>query len=283
MDKKAFQAPHIKYHPDVRWWLAEGFHTDETLKKEISQLHENGFGAIEFLAMDEPDADDTLYGWGSEEWVHDSHVVVEEATRRQMGVSMTSGTNWANANLPNITPNDPAASKELDYAVEILKAGETRTGSIPKAELVTPGVTVQDLLAVVAIRRSEKQPAKDTKSAWHPVLLDLNTSVILTDRVAGEALTWTAPADGTYLLFFFWLHGTGQTAEPSVGTSYTVNYMDRYGIDALIDYWEKTVLTSELRKNLEKNGRAMMYMDSLELGTFGKGGQLWGYHFLEDL
>ena len=32
------QNPGIQYRPDVRWWLAEGFHTDETLKEEIADL-----------------------------------------------------------------------------------------------------------------------------------------------------------------------------------------------------------------------------------------------------
>lgn len=43
--KKNLKNPDIQYWPDVRWWLAEGFHTDETLKKEIADLHDSGFGA----------------------------------------------------------------------------------------------------------------------------------------------------------------------------------------------------------------------------------------------
>ena len=268
------QNPGIQYRPDVRWWLAEGFHTDETLKEEIADLEETGFGAVEFLAMEEPGADSKLYGWGSEEWVHDSHTIVEETTKRKMGVSMTSGTNWSNANLITITPDDKAAAKELDYAVETVKAGESRSGAILKSELTMPGVTKQELEAVVAIRIVGEKNGK--------TCLDRKKSMILTDQVKEEVLTWTAPEDGDYLLFFFWIHGTGQTAEPSVSTSYTINYIDRYGVEAFIDYWENTVLTPELRKNVEENGRAMMYMDSLELGTFGKGGQFWGYHFLEE-
>ena len=50
--------------------------------------------------MDEGAIDHARYGWGSEEWVHDSQIVVEETTRRGMSVSFTSGTNWSNANLP---------------------------------------------------------------------------------------------------------------------------------------------------------------------------------------
>ena len=266
--------PDIQYWPDVRWWLAEGFHTDETLKKEIADLHEAGFGAVEFLAMEEPGADSKLYGWGSEEWVHDSHTIIEETTKRNMGVSMTSGTNWSNANLITITPDDKAAAKELDFAVETMKAGETKSGKILESVLTMPGVTRQDLEAVVAIRISGE---KDGRTS-----LDKDSAVVLTSRVQNGELTWTAPADGDYLLFYFWLHGTGQTAEPSVSTSYTINYIDRYGVEAFIEYWENTVLTPELRKNIEENGRAMMYMDSLELGTFGKGGQFWGYHFREE-
>lgn len=271
---KNLETPEKKYRPEVRWWLAEGFHTDETLKKEIKDLDDTGFGAVEFLAMEEPGCDSALYGWGAEEWVHDSHTIVEETTKRGMGVSMTSGTNWSNANLINITPDDKAAAKELDYVVETVKAGETRNGNILKSELTMPNVTKQDLEAVVGIRFLEEKAGK--------IYLDKGSSIVLTDQVKDGKLTWTAPDDGDYLLFFFWIHGTGQTAEPSMSTSYTINYIDRYGVEAFIDYWESTVLTPELRKNMEQNGRGMMYMDSLELGTFGKGGQFWGYHFLEE-
>jgi hypothetical protein len=58
--------------------------------------------------------------------------------------------------------------------------------------------------------------------------------------------------------------------------------MDHYGIDAFIDYWDHTVITPELDAVIRKNGRAMMYMDSMELTTFAKGGNLWGFTFLDE-
>lgn len=268
------EKPEIEYWPDVRWWLAEGLHTDQTLKKEVKSLHETGFGAIEFLAMEEPGADSKIYGWGSEEWVHDTHTLVSETTKRNMGVSLTSGTNWSNANLITITPDDKAAAKELDYMVEEMPAGTQRQGVIPKAVLTMPGVTKQELEAVVAIRKDSEKDGKQ--------YLDKESAIVLTKEVREETLDWTAPEDGDYLLFFFWLHGTGQTAEPAVSTSYTINYIDKYGVEEFKKYWDRTVLTPELRADIEKNGRGMMYMDSLELGTFGKGGQFWGYHFREE-
>lgn len=268
------KTPDKKYRPDIRWWLAEGMHTDVTLKNEMSMLDESGFGAIEFLAMDEPGADSSLYGWGSEEWVHDSQLLVEEATQRSMGVSMTSGTNWSNANLTTINPDHKAAAKELNYVTELVEAGRSRSGEIHRTKIVKPNVSRQDLEAVVAVR---KLCEKDGKQ-----YLDKDSVVILTDKVTEGNLSWNAPGDGDYLLFYFWIHGTGQTAGPSVSTSYTVNYIDRYGVDAVIGYWGSEILTPDLQENLFKNGRGMMYMDSLELSTFGAGGQFWGYHFLEE-
>ncbi len=273
-DMEKLKNPDIQYWPEVRWWLAEGFHTDQTLKSDIKRLWETGFGAVEFLAMEEPGADSKLYGWGSEEWVHDSHVIVEETTKRGMGVSMTSGTNWSNANLVTITPDDRAAAQELDYEVETLKSGTSRSGSVLESKLVVPGVTKQYMEAVVAIRMTGEKNGQ--------ICLDKDSAIVLTQNVKNGQLSWTAPEDGDYLLFYFWIHGTGQTAEPAYKTSYTINYIDRYGVEAFKEYWDNVVLTSDLKEDLNRNNRGMMYMDSLELSTFGKGGQFWGFHFLDE-
>src|SRR4051812_34133751 len=126
--------PPIEYRPELRWWLAEGLHTDATLRREIDTAHRLGFGGMEFLAMDEENIDHARYGWGSEEWVHDSQIVVEETTSRGMAVSFTSGTNWSNANLPTIDPDHPAAAQELDVAVEDLTAGASRDGGLLRVD-----------------------------------------------------------------------------------------------------------------------------------------------------
>ena len=123
--KKALQNPPIECRNEVRWWLAEGLHTDETLRNDIRLLDEAGFGGAEFLAMDEFGADHKRYAWGSEEFTHDTHIIIDETTKRRMAASMTSGTNWSNANLPTIAPDDKAAAKELNYVAETVRGGET--------------------------------------------------------------------------------------------------------------------------------------------------------------
>jgi hypothetical protein len=284
--KAKLAKPAIEYWPEVRWWLAEGFHTDQTLKKDIQMLYDAGFGAAEFLAMDEPGADSSRYGWGSEEWVHDSQLIIKETTEKKMGASMTSGTNWSNANLITINPDHKAASKELDFTAEVVSPGVTREGLLSKAVpteskhefMHAAKWNIQELVAVVAVKRLSEEGGA--------VYLDKEAVLILTDKVEGTSdertLTWTAPEDGEYELLTFWLHGTGQTASPSVSVSYTVNYIDEYGVEALIDYWNKEVLTPELLGYIKQNKRVQMYMDSLELSTYGKGGQFWGYHLLEE-
>lgn len=282
--------PSIEYRPELRWWLAEGLHTDETLRHEIDTAHRLGFGGMEFLAMDEDAIDHSRYGWGAEEWVHDSQVVVEETTKRNMSVSFTSGTNWSNANLPTIDADHPAAAKELDVATEQLVPGTSRNGPLPRIDLAAqpvdallPGhrgeITKQTLVAVIAARVVE-----ETETS---AVLDVASVVDLTDRVRDEALDWTAPAgepgtEGTWRLFTYWMHGTGQTASPSASVNYTVSYLDPEGAQAVIEYWDTVALTPELRRQIANNPRAQMYMDSLELSTFGAGGLFWGHSLVDE-
>lgn len=277
--------PPIEYRPELRWWLAEGLHTDETLRYEIDAAHRLGFGGMEFLAMDEEAIDHSRYGWGSEEWVHDSQVIVQETTERNMSVSFTSGTNWSNANLPTIDADHPAAAQELDVVSEELLGGASRTGALPRIDLQAgrrthplPGqrgaVNEQTFVAVVAARVVEEREVG--------TLLAVESVVDLTDQVQDGALDWQAPQDGTWRLFVYWRHGTGQTASPSTSVNYTVSYVDPDGAQAVIDYWNSVVLTPELREQIHRNPRAQMYMDSLELATYGAGGLFWGRTVAEE-
>ena len=162
--RAALADPPIEYRPEQRWWLAEGLHTDDTLRHEIDRAHRLGFGGMEFLAMPEESIDESRYGWGSEEWTHDSHTIVSETTARGMSFSFTSGTNWSNANLPTITPDDDAAAQELDVVYEDVSG--SRDGALPRTELDAaydgpdlvferiPGKT-QRFVAVVAAGRTD--------------------------------------------------------------------------------------------------------------------------------
>jgi hypothetical protein len=284
-----------EYRPEVRWWLAEGLNTDETLRKNIQEIADSGFGAAEFLAMPEAGAPDETYGWGSEEWTADSRLIIEEATRLGLGFSLTSGTHWSHANLPDTyeydgAPYDPdsrAASKSLDYRTVNLAAGETFSGELPQPgdekpaeshEIVLQGVVAAKVTQAREGAGVDGAEGTGTGTIDAATLTDLTAQAVATGD-GGYTLDWTAPQDGSYALFTFWMYGTAQTGEPSVSTNYTVNYLDSYGIDALKDYWADNVLTDDFREVLEANGRGEIYMDSLELENPGAASSLWGYDF----
>lgn len=278
--REAVRDPGIDYRPEQRWWLASGLHTDQTIRHEVEAAYRLGFGGMEFLAMPEEGIDEPRYGWGSEEWTHDSATVVTETTRRGMSFSFTSGTNWSNANLPTITPDDDAAAQELDYVVEPVAGG--RSGPLALSDL-DPVFEGPDFLAdrVPASRqRFVAAVAAVVVQADGAPVIDVDTLTDLSAQVTGEgeqrALEWTAPDDRPWQLFVFWQHGTGQIARPSATTNYTINYLERDGVDALTRYWSEVVLTDELREQIAANPRAQMYMDSLELNLFGAGGMFWG-------
>jgi hypothetical protein len=285
-----------EYRPDVRWWLAEGLNTDETLKKNIQEISDSGFGAAEFLAMPEAGAPDDVYAWGSDEWTADSKLVMEEATRLGLGFSLTSGTNWANANLPDtytwdgkpFDPNNKAAAKSLDYTTQVVAAGKTYDAALPVPAGNRPTLdhVLQGVVAAKITKARSGMGGDRFAEGSGTGELDLSSVVDLTSKAvrndAGYTLKWTAPTDGDYALLTYWMRGTEQTAAPSVSKNYTVNYMDSYGIDALKDYWRSNVLTPELEALLKSNGRGEIYMDSLEVNRPGAAGWLWGYNFKEE-
>lgn len=291
------------FRPDVRWWLAEGLNTDKTLEKNIQQIHDLGFGAAEFLAMPEPGADSAIYGWGSQEWTADTQRIIREATRLGLGFSLTSGAHWATANLPDTfswqgepyTPDSKACAKELDYATVLLEPGQSFDGKLPLCPAIQAvqgdahgaktAYSRYEFQGVTAARILKGRPGAGQAFGYAEGagtgVLDPDSLTDLTAQARQKdgawQLSWTAPQDGPYALFVYWMHGTGQIASPSVSTNYTINYMDPYGVEALIDYWEQVVLTDEMKTIIRENGRGEIYMDSLEMLTFGAGGLLWGY------
>ncbi|WP_243228367.1 glycosyl hydrolase [Microbacterium sp. CIAB417] len=269
------KSPPIEYRPELRWWLAEGLHTDLTLRTEVETAHRLGFGGMEFLAMDEQAIDHGRYGWGSEEWVHDSGIVVEETTARGMSVSFTSGTNWSNANLPTIDADHPAAARELDYVTIDVSAGNPLSGVLPEIDLAADRGT-SDVPGHRIAPKTQTFEAVVAAALVDEGTLDSSSVIDLTERVRDGRLEWAPEDDRPWRLFVFWSHGTGQTASPSATVNYTVNYLDREGVDAVIEYWDSTVLSPELRAQIARNPRAQMYMDSLELSTWGAGGMFWG-------
>ena len=289
----AFKEPEMQYRPYARWWLAEGSHTDETLRESIRELYEAGYGGVEFVTLDESRyLDSATYAWGSPEWIHDTRVIIEECRDLGMSVSMTSGTHWATANLVSITPDEEAASQELGYVTVTLEASEdgepaSFEGELPQCKLPR-NTKEQHLVGVLAAKITERGSAKLAKGEVKPTRIDLASVQDITELVeAGEdgicTLNYTAPDAGEYDLFAFYQYGTGEAYSPAVSNSYTINYLSTEGSRTLIEYWDSEVLTPEVRELIDEIDECDMYMDSLELSVHGSNttGQLWCADMLE--
>lgn len=326
-----FDNPDSEYWPSTRWWLAEGLHTDETLIAGVKDLHDMGMNSIEIVCMPEPNVDNdvaspvnqqsgevmsskALYGWGSEEWIHDTELVIKEATKYGMGFSMTSGTHWANANLPeeDMVPDDDGAGKSLGYTIMTVSGGETFNGVLNRSFKEGYGVNRQDLVAVVAMKRDESSTGfiqtegdlagtLDLSDKDLRMVYDNDATKVLTDLVqrdgtavtaetmqdpTGEAeftLDWTPDDDGTYDIYIFWLQATGQSPTPSATRNFTINYIDPYGMEEFIKYYDEKIFTPEMKEVIRENGKGEIFMDSLEISASnGQTGQFWGYTLMDE-
>lgn len=328
--KELLDEPDQEYWPGSRWWMSNGLHTDETIIAGVKELHDMGISVVEIVYRDGGErlpadldtsgkygwtSDTTpanIYAWGSEEWKHDTSLIIKEATKYGMGFSMTSGTNWSNANLPDthLKPDDDGAGKSLGYRIQTVTGGEEFNGTLTRSSKTGREVSRQDLVAVVAMKRDPSSDgaintagniAYATSDPERAMVYDDEATVVLTDRVkrdgapvtkekmkdpTGQAdftLNWSPPDNGTYDIYSFWIQATGQSATPSSGTNYTINYIDPYGVEALIDFYEKDFFTDDLKKIIRENGRGEIYMDSLEVSTSnGQTGQFWGYTLMDE-
>jgi len=84
----------VEDRPQVRWWLDQGYHTDETLRKSVQTLYELGYGGMEILCLSNNTTENSIYGWGTEEWRHDLAVLVETAGKLGMNVDFAAGPDW---------------------------------------------------------------------------------------------------------------------------------------------------------------------------------------------
>lgn len=283
--EQMFAEPDMEYKPYARMWLAEGTHTDETLIESIQELYDAGYGGIEFVALDESDVgvDNDVWGWGSEAWIHDSQLIIEECQKLGMSVSMTSGAHWATANVTTITPDEESASQELGYTVLSLEGSEEGGNTSYQGELATcilPGAsTEQTLVGVVAARVTSREDS--TVKLEMSSMKDVTECVTETDGT--YTIDFTAEDSGDYDLFAFYQYGTSESYEPSVGDSYTINYLSADGAEALISYWDENVLTEDVQALIDQMEECDLYMDSLELNPQGENttGNLWCSDMLE--
>ncbi|WP_327365581.1 glycosyl hydrolase [Streptomyces sp. NBC_01217] len=265
---RRFAEPSPAVRPKFRWWWPDALVDTGEIEREIDQIAAAGFGGVEIAAvthsLSEP-VDPALNGWGTPAWVRAVEAALRRAAKRDVTVDLTIGPAWPAA-VPSITPDSPGAIKELAHGRVTVTAGQTYTGPVPEpgTEPAT-GVTARELLLVQAVRVAE-----GSSPTAQPVLLDRGTVTDITASVEDGGLTWAAPEDGgTWLVIAYWERGSGQRPEGPDHTApaaYVVDHFAASGTRAVTGFWERHILTPQVRKLLRETGGAL-FEDSLELET----------------
>ncbi|MDH6622502.1 hypothetical protein M2271_000289 [Streptomyces sp. LBL] len=252
--------------PKFRWWWPDGLVDPAEIAREIDQIADAGFGGAEIAAVhhsikDKSVLDTAHHGWGSTPWRDGVEAALRQAARRGLTVDLTLGPSWPVA-VPGVTPDDAAAAQELAHGRASVAAGTTYRGPVPEpVREAAAGVTRRSLLAVQAARL---EPAHSTRKETG---LDPASVRDLTPTVRDGELTWTAPAEGDWVLISYWQRGTAQQPESGPHSSpaaYAVDHLGPAGTAAVTGFWERAVLTGTMRRLLRAAGGAF-FEDSVEL------------------
>lgn len=275
--EQVFADPESRYGARFRWWWPHGLVDERQIQREVRDIARAGFGGMEIADVhhsvrDAGGLDPEGHGWGTPAWTAAVKAAFQQADREGVTLDLTAGPSWPAA-VPGVTPDDDAAIKELAHGVVTLEAGQTYDDRVP-APVVAAEEHVEKttLLAVQAVRLV-------TPSTRESVL-DQSSLVDLTAQVTDGHVTWTAPDDGTWLLFSYWERGSGQLPEAGPHTTpeaYVVDHFSAKGTRAVTDFWEEHILDRELRRLIKRAG-ATFFEDSLEIET---GATIWTPGMLE--
>ena len=264
--------PDRVYSTDVRWWLGEASQTDDTLLEEIQDLYDGGFRGVELCMQSDGNADDAVYAYGSDMWLHKWKLMMNELLDLGMGVYLTSGTNWATSNVPGLNPDSQAAMQCLIMGMNKVAAGNT----ISTVPAPTNGAKeCATFVGAVAYKEASANVLE------YDSMIDLTGLAVEGENVWTQNLSWTAPDDGVYYVFGIWSQGTYQEATPAAEPCYTINYFDERGVEAMKEFWLETYLSDPELVAKIAEGDVQLFMDSLEIG-FGDGFTWWAEDMAEE-
>jgi hypothetical protein len=270
-----FALPAAALRPKFRWWWPGGAIEPAEIEREVNAMADAGFGGFEIADVRDGvrvPMDPKVYGWGGARWVAGVERALEVAARRGLKADITLGAHWPTG-MPGVTPDDPAAAKELVHGAAIVPGGQRFSGALLR--LATPPMVTPQLVALQAYRQTAGAAASPDGAAA-TVTLDPASRIDLAARIVDSAIDWTAPADGTWHLLVFWMRGTAQiqnmfqmnhqTSMLADPVPYVVDVYGRAGAQVCIDYWERHLLPARTRELLRQIG-GNFFEDSLELNA----------------
>lgn len=280
----SFVSPAMADRPMYRFWNGGGLMTAESIAAQVAQMKEAGAGGFEANSLSGEVTQNSImpgykaaeHGFGTPAWSRAWSELLREGKAQGMQVDSLYTPGWS-AGIQGISFDEPGTAKELVYGSAFLDGGESFDGPLPTAAL-PQGVTRRVLEGVVAYRCVSRCSDGSVPE------LDPSTATDLTTTVANGNLAYTAPvAAGRQVIVAAWSQGTGQTIRLA-DTATPSNMVDHFGAaggQAIVDYWENTVLTPELRAAMRASGGSLFF-DSLEINRYGQEVRHWTDDFLAE-
>ncbi len=274
--------PDREYQSDVRWWLGDASLTDEVLLEEIQAMYDGGFHGVELCMQDDANAPNDIYAYGSDMWSHKWKLMMNKLLDLGMEVSLTSGTNWATSNVPGLDPDSQQASQVIAMGKTIVSAGETVT-ALPKPDTMRETNKGEFLGAYAYKKVDERDETWNGEVPWvrsknikiygvdSTSMIDLSKETTFTEgeTIYDQAINWTVPEDGEYMIIGLWTHGNYKVSSPGAQTCYATNYFDKKGVEALKEFWEAHYLNDPELNAKILEGDVQLFMDSIELTPDG--------------
>ncbi|WP_146078016.1 glycosyl hydrolase [Pseudoclavibacter sp. AY1F1] len=217
--------PGSESRPGMRWWWQTPISEAEALR-EVRAIAEAGFSSVEIAF--------SATFWASDVQRQVLGVVLDEAETLGVEVSMTMGAAWP-VQTPNTGIGTPYVQKELQYGRVDVAAGTAFSGALPLPLDDAAGERPAELVAVTAARVLEAGPvvAGEAVPPEKSTVLDPESVVDLTATVVDGTVSWTAPAEGDWILFAYWQRDAEQNVtsafDPAAAKAAT-EYLDEHQI-----------------------------------------------------
>ncbi len=242
--------------PKIRFWVPAAAMEEEDLRKELTLLHERGFGGVEVVALlaTPPEIATGEDGWGTEHWNRMIEIIADTTKELGMTMDLANGPIWP-VSMPTVkTADDPAALRELTYGVLKCPKDGRYCGKVPERktqhEEGTPSI-------VHVMAYLENEEGKLIQNSY----VDLSASLTGSDDEA--TLDVSLPEAGKccqWLIFAFYSQPAVQ--KTGVGQYYVVDHLSKAGVLACEEYWEPV-----LKKYNNYPSMESFFCDSLEYHT----------------
>jgi hypothetical protein len=238
-----FANPPIEFSPQARWWWPGGSVEPASIRAQLRELADAGYGAVEVqpfalnIANVTLQADPLVRSVGDDAFLENLRIAGCEAEALGLAWDLTLGSGWSSGALGI----DQDGARQL-LAAEVEVAGPVQfDGPLPtpapprwieQSNAIFPSVDGFDQeLVLVAVMAAEVVDP----DASPP---ELGPTIDLTSQVVGDSLRWDVP-DGPHQIFAIYenrvLHFPAGAAYPGPKEDpRIIDHLDRKGIDAYL-------------------------------------------------